>query len=147
MGLPGAGKTTLATHIATLLQSNNKTVKWINADNIRAQFNDWDFSIEGRIRQSIRMRELADSEKDTDYVICDFVAPIKEMRTIFSPDWLIWVDTIKSGRFEDTNKLFTAPDTYDFRVTDQHATRWSSIIVANIIDNTAHERIDSTHIV
>lgn len=147
MGLPGSGKTTLAAAISHRLTAHSKTVEWLNADVIREQFNDWDFSVDGRIRQSIRMRNLADSMKSADYVICDFVAPIKEMRDNFSPDWLIWLDTIDSGRFEDTNRLFTHPETYDFRVTEKNSEKWCSIIVANILDNTPHDRINSTNII
>ena len=75
MGLPGAGKTTLSTQIVEKIKNAGKTIAWLNADEIRKKFDDWDFSIEGRIRQSVRMRQLAD-DSDTDYVICDFVAPL-----------------------------------------------------------------------
>ena len=96
MGLPGAGKTYLAQHVLEHLQNNRKTVMWLNADDVRKKYNDWDFSHEGRIRQSLRMRELADSY-DVDYVICDFVAPLVEMRNNFKADWTIWMDTIDAG--------------------------------------------------
>jgi adenylylsulfate kinase len=132
MGLPGAGKTTLAHHIVDKLRNSGKTVTWLNADDIRAHFNDWDFSTEGRIRQSIRMSELATSS-DNDYALCDFVAPLVEMRDNFNATWTIWVDTIDKGRFEDTNKAFIPPSKYDFRVTEQDAEKWSSLIVARII--------------
>ena len=112
MGLPGAGKTTLAQQILEHLQNERKTVMWLNADDVRKKYNDWDFSHEGRIRQSLRMRELADSY-NVDYVICDFVAPLVEMRNNFKADWTIWVDTINQGRFEDTNKMFERPSNAD----------------------------------
>jgi adenylylsulfate kinase len=121
MGLPGAGKTYLAQHIVDTLQAERKKVGWLNADDVRKEYNDWDFSHEGRIRQSKRMAELAESKYGTfDYVICDFVAPLPEMRNNFKADWTVWVDTIEKGRFEDTNKIFTPPDVYDFRITEQH---------------------------
>lgn len=135
MGLPGSGKTTLAQHVLEHLQNEKKRVGWLNADDVRQKFNDWDFSKEGRIRQSIRMRELADSMTDVDYVICDFVAPLPEMRHNFKADWTVWVDTIDKGRFEDTNKAFIQPDVYDFRVTEQRAEWWGEFIAAHIIDN------------
>ena len=135
MGLPGAGKTYLAKQLVVNLQREKKTVKWLNADDIRQKYNDWDFSREGRIRQSIRMRELADSYTNVDFVICDFVAPLPEMRHNFKADWTVWVDTIDVGRFEDTNKLFVPPDIYDFRVTEQHGEKWADFIVDHIIDN------------
>ena len=134
MGLPGAGKTYLAQHILDHLQNDRKTVMWLNADDVRKKYNDWDFSHEGRIRQSLRMRDLADSY-NVDYVICDFVAPLVEMRNNFKADWTVWVDTIDQGRFEDTNKLFVQPEQYDFRITEKKAEKWGEFIAAHILDN------------
>ena len=147
MGLPGSGKTTLAAALQKYLQDHSvlfnpnaesvdasrAVVKWINADDVRKKYNDWDFSHEGRIRQSIRMRELADSFFN-DFVIADFVAPLPEMRHNFKADWTIWVDTIEKGRFEDTNKMFVPPDVYDFRVTEQNAERWAEFIGTHILE-------------
>jgi len=116
MGLPGSGKTTFAFRLKKYLESNNITVDWFNADLIRTQHEDWDFSIEGRIRQSFRMFELAKTS-DKEYIICDFVAPLPESRNNFNPDYIIWLDTIDSGRYEDTNQMFVPPVKYDFRVT------------------------------
>jgi len=121
MGLPGAGKTTLAQQIVDHLQAEKKRVGWLNADEVRKKYNDWDFSHEGRIRQSNRMRELADAMTDMDFVICDFVAPLVEMRNNFKADWTIWVDTIRESRYADTNAMFVEPEIYDFRVTVQKA--------------------------
>ena len=112
MGLPGAGKTTLAQALQTRLNC-----VWFNADEIRARYNDWDFSLEGRIRQSQRMRILAD-DSNSDYVIADFVAPLVKMRTVYDADYVIWMDTISAGRFEDTNQVFEPPEKYDLRITD-----------------------------
>lgn len=134
MGLPGAGKTHLAQHIVDHLQAEKKKVGWLNADDVRQKYNDWDFSQEGRIRQSIRMRDMAEEMTDMDYVICDFVAPLVEMRDNFKADWTIWVDTIKTGRFEDTNKIFTPPEKYNFRVTEQNAEKWSEFIAVSILN-------------
>jgi adenylylsulfate kinase len=78
MGLPGAGKTTLAQTLRDLIQDNNKTVEWFNADLVRQAYDDWDFSTEGRVRQSVRMRELAE-KINSDYVVCDFVCPLCEI--------------------------------------------------------------------
>lgn len=134
MGLPGAGKTFLAREIEKYLVSQGLKVTWLNADQVREKYNDWDFSIEGRIRQSTRMRDLANSLVDQDYVICDFVAPIPQMRDNFSADYTIWVDTISAGRFEDTNKLFVEPANYDWRITEQNAEVWAKHIVQGILD-------------
>jgi adenylylsulfate kinase len=135
MGLPGAGKTTLAQWIVDFLQREGKRIGWLNADDIRKKYNDWDFSHDGRIRQSLRMRELADAMTDMDYVICDFVAPLVEMRNNFKADWTVWVDTIREGRYADTNAIFQEPEVYDFRVTEQRAEWWGEFIAAHIFDN------------
>lgn len=112
MGLPGSGKTFLATQL-----KNHIDADWLNADEVRKLYDDWDFSIEGRIRQSERMRDLA-LTSTREYVIADFIAPLVKMREIFAADFIIWMDTIRSGRFQDTNKLFVNPTTYDIRITD-----------------------------
>jgi len=109
MGLPGSGKTTLAESLAHELDCDH-----FNADKVREQFNDWDFTAEGRLRQARRMRELADK---TDLAICDFVCPLPEMREIFNADVVIWMDTIKEGRFKNTNQIFEEPKEYDLRFT------------------------------
>ena len=141
MGLPGAGKTYLAQHILEHLQREKKTVEWLNADDVRKKYDDWDFSYEGRIRQSKRMRDLADA-MTSDYVICDFVAPLVEMRNNFKADWTIWVDTISEGRYADTNKMFVEPEQYDFRVTTQKAETWGEFIAAHILDNRRRPTFD-----
>jgi adenylylsulfate kinase len=105
MGLPGAGKTWLSERLQKHLEC-----AWYNADAVRKMANDWDFSPEGRVRQANRMRNIADYEKSHGRtVICDFVCPTRQTRTDFEADITIWVDTIESGRFEDTNKMFEAP--------------------------------------
>lgn len=148
MGLPGSGKTYLAGALKKYLEDNgtprmsgmlpvtgfNSTVTWFNADDVRRKHNDWDFSNEGRIRQSIRMLQFA-MESNTDYVICDFVAPLVEMRNNFKADWTIWMDTIDAGRFEDTNKLFVEPAVYDFRITEQNAEKWAEFVGEHILAN------------
>ena len=114
MGLPGSGKTFLTERLVPLLNA-----AWYNADKLREMSNDWDFSNEGRLRQSKRMRTFADFEKSNNrYVVCDFVCPTKETRDNFDPDILIWMDTIKEGRFEDTNRLFESPGKVDFHITE-----------------------------
>lgn len=142
MGLPGAGKTYLAEELRKCLWEEGRTVSWFNADQVRQQNNDWDFSPAGRIRQSIRMRELADKSTN-DFVICDFVAPLPEMRHNYKADWTIWVDTIDAGRYEDTNKLFVEPDVYDFRITEQNAEKWAPFIAEHILDNRRRPRWDN----
>jgi adenylylsulfate kinase len=132
MGLPGAGKTRLAHEIACCLVDLNKSVAWYNADAIREKFNDWDFSETGRLRQAERMRKLAD-ESEVEYAICDFVAPLNEMRNIFQAHWLIWVDTLTVSRFSNTNTVFVPPMHYDIRVTEQNASKWGEIVLYRIL--------------
>ena len=121
MGLPGAGKTTLADELAPSLNA-----KRLNADEVRKAANDWDFSEEGRIRQSKRMAEFALKLKDEGHnVIADFIAPTPEARKSFPADYIIWVDTINKGRFEDTNQMFVKPKTFNYHVTTKDAKRWA----------------------
>ena len=128
MGLPGAGKTTLASELATLINS-----KRLNADEIRSAANDWDFSEEGRTRQSKRMAEAALKIKsEGNNVIADFICPTPEARKLFPADYIVWVDTIKEGRFEDTNQMFVKPEKYNFHVTTQDAKLWAPKIVQDI---------------
>ena len=134
MGLPGAGKTTLAKELKDVLELAGKTVTWFNADEVRKQFDDWDFSTAGRIRQSKRMYELSES-CGTDFALCDFVAPLVEMRNNFNADWTIWMDTITEGRFADTNKAFISPEVYDFRITEQDAEKWAEFIGGHMFEN------------
>ena len=123
MGLPGSGKTYLAERMQPILNA-----AWYNADKVREMANDWDFSPQGRIRQSLRMKNLADYEKSHGrIVICDFVCPTSETKTNFDPDITIWMDTIKSGRYEDTNKMFEEPSNVDFKVTEMNNTNHETI--------------------
>ena len=127
-GLPGSGKTTLANEIAPSLNA-----KRLNADEVRKEANDWDFSHEGRVRQAKRMANFAKKLKDEgNYVVADFICPTPEARSLFSADYMVWVDTIKEGRFDDTNKIFVKPDRFDFHVTTQDAKKWAPIILKEI---------------
>ena len=128
MGLPGAGKTTLANELAKLIES-----KRLNADEIRRAANDWDFSEEGRTRQAKRMSDAAlKIKKEGNNVIADFICPTPEARELFPADYIIWVDTIKEGRFEDTNQMFVKPEKFNFHVTTQDAKTWAKQIVEKI---------------
>ena len=120
-GLPGSGKTTLAKPFAELVGGVH-----INADAVREKYNDWDFTPEGRMRQAARMRYLADGIVMSGKVaVADFVAPTEQARMEFNPDFTVWMDTIKEGRFEDTNKMFVQPTQCDYHVSkwfdDTHA--------------------------
>ena len=128
MGLPGAGKTTLADELAPMINA-----KRLNADQVRKAANDWDFSAEGRTRQAKRMWTKAQEYKNQgNHVVADFICPTPAARALFPADFIIWVDTIKEGRFDDTNKMFIKPDKYNFHVTTQDAKNWAPKIFKEI---------------
>ena len=130
MGLPGSGKTTLAKHLVPMYNA-----VWLNADQVRKDADDWDFSEEGRKRQSLRMAKLAKEARDNNRnVVADFVCPTEETRKQFGADYTIWMDTIKEGRFEDTNKMFVPPNDYDFKVPYMDASMWAFLIKQDIFD-------------
>jgi len=132
MGLPGSGKTTLAEELKSQLQLKGKTVAWFNADYVRHINNDWDFSSEGRIRQAIRMKNLANGMM-TDYVICDFVAPTEEIRNIFDADFIIWMNTEKNSEYQDTDKIFEKPSKADYTITAKEAKILTPYIIKALI--------------
>ena len=128
MGLPGSGKTTLANELGPMLKA-----KRLNADEVRKEANDRDFSEEGRKRQAKRMADFAlNMREDGSYVVADFICPTPEARSLFPADYIVWMDTIKEGRFDDTNKMFVKPDNYDFHVTTQDAKNWAPKIYKEI---------------
>ena len=114
MGLPGSGKSTLAEPFARLIGG-----VWLNADAVRKEYDDWDFTPEGRIRQALRMKYLSDGiVKAGKIAIADFVCPTEAARAEFAADFVVWMDTIKEGRFEDTNKMFQKPVHCDYHVSE-----------------------------
>ena len=130
MGLPGSGKTTLAKHLAPMFNA-----VWLNADEVRKEADDWDFSPEGRQRQSLRMAKLAEKAVgENRVVVADFVCPTEQTRKEFKADYTIWMNTIKEGRFEDTNKMFEQPNNYDFKVTHMEADMCALLIKQDNID-------------
>ena len=108
---------------------------WLNADEVRKEADDWDFSEEGRKRQSLRMWSFAEEAVDANRtVVADFICPTEETRKQFDANYTVWMDTIKEGRFEDTNKLFEEPSKYDFKVTHMEADMWAFLIKQDILD-------------
>lgn len=106
MGLPGSGKTAFAKELVKRLNA-----VWFNADEVRQTVNeDLGFSEEDRQKQSERMSWMCDQVVKTGtYAVAEFICPTEKTREAFNPDYVIWVDRIKEGRYEDTNKLFEPP--------------------------------------
>jgi len=124
-GLPGSGKSTLSEPFAKLINGH-----WVNADQVREQYNDWDFTLEGRMRQAMRMRYICDGiVRAGKTAIADFVCPTEAARLEFGPDYTVWMDTIAEGRFEDTNRMFERPAKYDY-----HVNKW--------FDDTPHQLME-----
>lgn len=113
MGLPGAGKTTLARALAPLL---NAVI--FNADAVRVNLSrDLGFSLQDRIEHARRMAWMCDRVVEAGgTVIADFICPTAETRAAFSPAFIIWLDRIELGRFDDTNRMFVPPERFDLRV-------------------------------
>ncbi len=133
MGLPGSGKTTLANDLQYLLNNNCKC-HWLNADIVREQFNDWDFSDSGRERQAKRMKDLAQLHGQyNDIVLCDFVCPFEKTRNEFDADYTIFVNTIDESRYEDTNKIFEIPLKSDYEVKFKNSNYYSKSIYNELV--------------
>lgn len=126
-GLPGSGKSTLAQPLANLLGGVH-----LNADHIRERYNDWDFTPEGRFRQALRMRHLADGVSLAGKIaVADFIAPTMETRKAFDADYTIWMDTLKESKYEDTNKIFERPYGYE---VDYHVSKWFDDTHAQLVE-------------
>lgn len=127
IGLSGSGKTTLAKALAQELNA-----KHLNADEIRHEYNDWDFSEAGRLRQAHRIKNLSDKH---NLVVCDFIAPKAIHRHIVNADILVWMDTVQESQYKDTDKIFEAPVDYTYRITEKDAQKWAKIISDNLNEN------------
>lgn len=130
MGLPGAGKTTLAKALVPLLGAVH-----FNADEVRGNINkDLGFSPEDRLEQARRMGWLCDRVVESGgCAVADFVCPTPEARAAFGDATVVWLDRIQESRFEDTNKMFVQPEHYDFRVTAEGSPEyWAEMIYRNL---------------
>ena len=102
-GLPGSGKTTIAKVLTPMFNAIH-----LNADEVRKELNDWDFSPTGRTRQAERMKTYAEKHvKANRVVIADFVCPTEQTRQDFGADYIVYMDTIKESQYEDTNKMLS----------------------------------------
>ncbi len=135
MGLPGSGKTTLAEKLVPRLNAS-----WFNADAVRQDiYGELGFSEQDRLEHAKRMGKLCDwSSMSGNFAVADFVCPTEETRNAFNPDYVVWVNRIKEGRYEDTNKLFEDPtkdkrwDAHDIVLTDGTPEEWCEKVIQNI---------------
>ena len=150
-GLPGSGKTTLAKKLVEVLGDADL----YNADEVREKFNDWDFTAEGRERQMKRMQDYTrKSVAKNRYGVADFVCPTNVLQDEFKPDYTIFMNTIKEGRYEDTNKLFEHPDATNFGVTltadewwtEERIDMWARLIAVDIKDSQFQSKLPTTQI-
>jgi adenylylsulfate kinase len=135
MGLPGSGKTYLAKKVSKTLKAD-----WLNADQVRRKYNDWDFSTSGIIRQVHRMKKLADKSKKK-FVVVDFICPLKIQLEIFRPNIIIWMDTIRKSKYPRINRIFSKPKRYDIRVTTQNADLWSNAVIDKVLGYNWNEKL------
>lgn len=141
MGLSGAGKSAFAERLFLEVVKNN-LAEWLNADEVRTETNDWDFTEEGRLRQAKRMTVLANRHVEEDYIaICDFICPKREYREILNADITVWLDTVESSDYADTDKLFEAPaeDEYTFRITSKDDIDKTVATVADLVEILAED--------
>ena len=131
-GLPESGKTTLAEKLIAQYGGSH-----INADEVRAAADDWDFSLEGRLRQFNRMK--AATEGKEGLVFLDFIWPINQWRDNLNADLVVWMDTIQLSKYEDTNKVFERPVNYDVRISsfDQEMVELVGSKINRTFDNQA----------
>ncbi|HWF95481.1 MAG TPA: adenylyl-sulfate kinase [Xanthobacteraceae bacterium] len=117
MGLPTAGKTTLAKALAPRLNAVH-----FNADEVRNNINrELTFSETDRIEHARRMGWLCDQVvKAGCFAIADFICPTPAARAAFAAGgapFVVWVDRIKSGPYADTNRMFVPPEDVHLRVS------------------------------
>lgn len=139
MGLPGAGKTTLAEQLVPMLNA-----VWFNADDVRENITyHLGFSEEDRLQQAKTMKWLSDKVVAAgQYAVVDFICPTPETRAAFGADdaYVVWVDRIKAGRFEDTNQLFVPPDRYDCHVTEEGPAKyWATRIYLDLCNRIINQ--------
>ena len=128
MGLSGTGKTTLAEQLVAALYDAGIESEWYNADKVREETRNFNFSRLGRMAQAAEMQLRAKRAK-APVVICDFIAPTEEVRMVFDADYTVWLDTNKESNYADTDELFVPPS------ANYIITEYNDIHVKNIIND------------
>ena len=108
-GRPTSGKTAFSRVLAHAIGC-----PMIDADEVRGEANDWDFSVAGRERQAQRMRDKADAIGGV--VVASFVCPTERTRAIFDAHFLIFLELHGPSPHADTDALFQPPRFYDVRM-------------------------------
>jgi hypothetical protein len=130
IGLPGSGKTTFSQKLCDRIDAI-----LINADEVRSDLSkDLGFSIDNRIEQARRLGAIARLLHDQGKtVVVDFVCPTAETRKAFGrPDYLIWMNTISQGRFENTNNIWQNPEWHDYEFTDLEQNNKVDVIIKEL---------------
>jgi len=139
MGLPNSGKSQLAKQIYEKLSPWKFDIGLYDADDVRKDADDWDFSNEGRERQSKRMFDLCNQH---DIGIANFICPTQNTRKIFDADISIWMDTKLYSKYKDTNAIFEKPEGTTFVVKEQSDNEVVLEKVGTILDMMFESRID-----
>ncbi len=138
MGLPGAGKTTLALALAPQLNAVH-----FNADAVRGNIcRDLGYSLTDRIEQARRMGWLCDQVVAAGHVaVADFICPTAETRQAFGASFVVWVDRITEGRFADTNRMFEPPREFQLRVTEEGSPEsWADQVLQRLQEDRSSYR-------
>lgn len=134
MGLPGSGKTTLAEKLVVKLNA-----AWFNADAVRQDiYSELGFSPEDRIKHAKRMGKLCKwASMNGGYAVADFVCPTEDTRKAFDADFIVWVNRIEEGRYEDTNKMFQAPKNFDIKLEEGSPEEWVDKVIGKLNETEA----------
>jgi len=138
-GLPGSGKTTLGKALVKYLHAD-----LYDGDEVREAVDDWDFSMEGRERQMNRMIHFTKESVDRgSYGVAAFVCPTDALRKQFDADYVIWMNTVLTSDYDDTNAIFEKPSKCDLEIPamswwmneddlEEHVNSWARAIARDI---------------